>query len=136
MNDKLEELKAYFNLKFNGQEKKKQTKTFNNIIDDLKKQITVQIQNEVSDDVKKCVIYICHIHMTYDNFNLRSFKQNPNRHIKRGLFTMPINKSYKMRFSKLLVFSLEIAFLNSTFILYKGTSESLAKSKLTFPDYC
>ena len=74
--------------------------------------------------------------MTYDNFNLRSFKQYPNRHIERGLFTMPINKSYKMRFFKLLDFSLEIAFLNSTFILYKGTSESLAKSKLTFPDYC
>ena len=74
--------------------------------------------------------------MTYDNFNLRSFKQNPNRRIKRGLFTMPINKSYKMRFFKLLDFSLEIAFLNSTFILYKVTSESLAKSKLTFPDYC
>ena len=28
-----------------------------------------------------------------------------------------------------------IAFLNSTFILYKGTFESLEKSKLTFPDY-
>ena len=93
-------------------------------------------KTKFQDDVKKCVIYICHIHITYDNFNLRSFKQNPSRHIKRGLFTMPINKSYKMRFSKLLLFSLEIAFLNSTFILYKGTSESLAKSKLTFPDYC
>ena len=47
---------------------------------------------------------------------------------------MPINKSFKIPFFKLLVFSLVIAFLNSTFILYKGTSESLAKSKLTFPD--
>ena len=47
---------------------------------------------------------------------------------------MPINKSFKMPFFKLLVFYLVIAFLNSTFILYKGTSESLAKSKLTFPD--
>ena len=45
--DKLEELKAYFNSKFNEQEEKL-TKTFNNIIDDLKKEITVQIQNEVS----------------------------------------------------------------------------------------
>ena len=62
MNDKLEELKAYFNLKFNGQEKKKKkTKTFNNIIDDLKKQITVQIQNEVSRRCKE----MCHIHMSY-----------------------------------------------------------------------
>ena len=69
------------------------------------------------------------------NFNLKSFKQKPNRHIKKSLFTMPINKSFKIPFFKLLVFSLVIAFLNSSFILYKGTSESLAKSKLTFPDY-
>ena len=48
---------------------------------------------------------------------------------------MPINKSFKMPFFKLLVFYLVIAFLNSTFILYKGTSESLVKWKLTFPDY-
>ena len=48
---------------------------------------------------------------------------------------MPINKSFKMPFFKLLVFYLVIAFLNSTFILYKGTSESLVKLKLTFPDY-
>ena len=69
------------------------------------------------------------------NFNLRSYKQKPNRHITKGLFTMPINKSFKIPFFKLLVFSLVIAFLNSSFILYKGTSRSLAKSKLTFPDY-
>ena len=50
MDDKLEELKAYFNSKFNEQEEKL-TKTFNNIIDDLKKEITEQIQNEVS---KRC----------------------------------------------------------------------------------
>ena len=48
---------------------------------------------------------------------------------------MPINKSFKIPFSQLLVFSLVIASLNSTFILYKGTSESLAKLKLTFPNY-
>ena len=41
--------------------KKKLTKTFNNIIDDLKKQITVQIQNEVSRRCKE----MCHIHMSY-----------------------------------------------------------------------
>ena len=68
------------------------------------------------------------------NFNLRSFKQNPNRHIKKGLFTRPINKSFKTPFFKLLAFSLVIAFLNSSFILYKGISESMTKSKLTFSD--
>ena len=41
MDDKLEELKAYFNTKFNKQEEIF-TKTFNNIIDDLKKEITVK----------------------------------------------------------------------------------------------
>ena len=50
MDYKLEELKAYFNTKFNEQEEKL-TRTFNNIIDDLKKEIPVQIQNEVS---KRC----------------------------------------------------------------------------------
>ena len=48
---------------------------------------------------------------------------------------MPINESFKIPFFKLLVFSSVIDFLNSTSIFYKGTSESLAKSKLTFPDY-
>ena len=48
---------------------------------------------------------------------------------------MPINKSFKVPFFKFLVFSLVIGFLNSTSIIYKGTSESLAKLKLTFPDY-
>ena len=47
---------------------------------------------------------------------------------------MPINESFKIPFFKLLVISLVIAFLNS-FILYKGTSERLVKSKQTFPDY-
>ena len=47
MDDKLEKLKAYFISKFNEQEEKL-TQTFNNIIDDLKKEITVQMQNEVS----------------------------------------------------------------------------------------
>ena len=50
MDDKLGELKAYFNSKFNEQEEKS-TKTFNNVINDLKKEITVQIQKEVS---KRC----------------------------------------------------------------------------------
>ena len=47
---------------------------------------------------------------------------------------MPVNKSFKIPFFKFLVISLVIAFLNS-FILYKGTSERLVKSKQTFPDY-
>ena len=51
MDDKLGELKAYFNTKFNEQEEKL-TRTFNNIIDDLKKEITVQIQNEVESENK------------------------------------------------------------------------------------
>ena len=50
MHDKLEELKVYFNTKFNEQEENL-TRTFNNIIDDLQKEVTVQIQNEVS---KRC----------------------------------------------------------------------------------
>ena len=50
MDDKLGELKAYFNSKSNEQEEKS-TETFNNVINDLKKEITVQIQKEVS---KRC----------------------------------------------------------------------------------
>ena len=50
MDDKLEEAKAYFSSIFNEQEEKL-TKTFNNITDDLKKEITVQIQKEAS---KRC----------------------------------------------------------------------------------
>ena len=49
---------------------------------------------------------------------------------------MPFNKSFIIPFFKLLILSLVIAFINYSFILYKGTSESLTKSKLlTFPDY-
>ena len=79
--------------------------------------------------------YLFRVRVGAYNFNLRSFKQKPNRHIKRDLFAMPINKSFNKPFLKLLAFPLVIAFLNSCFILYKGTSGSLAKSKLTFPDY-
>ena len=50
MDDKLKELKACFKSKFNEQEEKL-TKISNSIIDDLKKEITVQMQNEVS---KRC----------------------------------------------------------------------------------
>ena len=51
MEDKLEELKSYFNTKFNEQEESL-TKTFNNIIVDLKKEITKEIQYEVSKQCK------------------------------------------------------------------------------------
>ena len=46
MEDKFAELKSYFNTKFNEQEESL-TKTFNNIIADLKKEITKEIQHEV-----------------------------------------------------------------------------------------
>ena len=52
MEDKLEELKSYFNTKFNEQEESL-TKTFNNIIADLKKEITKEIQHEVSKQCKQ-----------------------------------------------------------------------------------
>ena len=54
MDDKLEELKAYFSSKFSEQEDIL-TKTFNNIIDDLKKVIMVQIRNKVSKQSKEIV---------------------------------------------------------------------------------
>ena len=50
MEDKLEELKSYFNTKFNKLEES-QTKTFNNIVADLK--ITKEIQHEVSKQSKQ-----------------------------------------------------------------------------------
>ena len=52
MEDELEELKSYFNTKFNEQEENL-TKTFNNIIADLKKEITKEIQREVSKQCKQ-----------------------------------------------------------------------------------
>ena len=52
MDDKLEELKAYFSSKFSEQEDIL-TKTFKNIIDDLKEEIMVQIQNKVSKQSKE-----------------------------------------------------------------------------------
>ena len=51
-NDKLEELKSYFNTKFNEQ-KESLTKTFNNIIANLKKEITKEIQHEVTKQCKE-----------------------------------------------------------------------------------
>ena len=52
MEDELEELKSYFNHKFNEQEEIL-AKTFNNIIADLKKEITKEIQHEVQKQSKQ-----------------------------------------------------------------------------------
>ena len=52
MEDELEELKSYFKTKFNEQEESL-TKTFNNIIADLKQEITKEIQREVSKQCKQ-----------------------------------------------------------------------------------
>ena len=52
MEDKLEELKSYFNTKFSEQEESL-TQTFNNVIADLKKEIIKEIQHEVSKQCKQ-----------------------------------------------------------------------------------
>ena len=52
MEDKLEELKSYFNTKSNEQEESL-TKTFNKIIADLKKEITKEIKHEVWKQFKQ-----------------------------------------------------------------------------------
>ena len=52
MEDKLEQLKSYFNTKFSEQEENL-TQTFNNIIADLKKEITKKIIHEVSKQYKQ-----------------------------------------------------------------------------------
>ena len=52
MEDKLEELKSYFNISFNEHEKSL-TKTFNNIIGDLKKKIAKEVQYEVWKQCKQ-----------------------------------------------------------------------------------
>ena len=50
MEDTFKELKSSFNTRFNAQEEDL-TKTFDNIIADLKKEITKEIENE---DLKQC----------------------------------------------------------------------------------
>ena len=52
MEDKLEELKSYVNTKFSEQEESL-TQAFNNIIADLKKEITKEIQHEISKQCKQ-----------------------------------------------------------------------------------
>ena len=52
MENKLEELKSYFNTNFN-EEKESLTKTFSNIIANLKKEITKELQRDVSKQCKQ-----------------------------------------------------------------------------------
>ena len=51
MEDKLEDLKSYFNTEFNEQEESL-TKTFNNTVADLKKDISKGMQHKVSKQCK------------------------------------------------------------------------------------
>ena len=49
---------------------------------------------------------------------------------------MPLKKSFKISFFMPIVFYLLVVFLNSSFIfIFKGTSESITKAKLTLSDY-
>ena len=57
MGDKLEDLKTYFNTKFNEQEEIR-TKAFNNIITDLKREIIKEIQYEVLKQYKQKQNYL------------------------------------------------------------------------------
>ena len=69
------------------------------------------------------------------NLNMRSCKKEPNIHIKR-LFTMSLKKSFKMPFLMLIVLFILVVFLNSSFILiFKGTSEIITETILTWLDY-
>ena len=69
------------------------------------------------------------------NLNMQSCKKEPNIHIKR-LSTMPLKKSFKITFLILIVLFLLVFFLNSSFIfIFKGASESITETILTWPDY-
>ena len=57
MGDKLEDLKTYFNTKFNEQEEIR-TKSFNNIITDPKKEIIKEIQHEILKQYKQKQNYL------------------------------------------------------------------------------
>ena len=52
MEDKMEGLNSYFNIKFNKQEESL-TKTFNNSITNLKKEITKETQHKISKQCKQ-----------------------------------------------------------------------------------
>ena len=69
------------------------------------------------------------------NLNIRSCKKEPNVHIKR-LSTMSLKKSFKIPVLMLIVLFLLVVFLNSSFIfIFKGASESITETNLTWPDY-
>ena len=69
------------------------------------------------------------------NFNIQSYKKEPNIHIKR-LSIIPLKKSFKISFFLLIVLILLVVFLSSSFIfIFKGASESIMKTNLTLPDY-
>ena len=69
------------------------------------------------------------------NLNMRSCKKEPNIYIKR-LTTMPLKKSFKIPFFMLIIFFLLVVFLNSLFVfIFKGASESIKETNLTWSDY-
>ena len=69
------------------------------------------------------------------NLNMRSCKKEPNIHIER-LSTMPLKKSFKIPFFMLIVLFLLVVFLNSSFFfIFKGASDSIKETILTWPVY-
>ena len=69
------------------------------------------------------------------NLNMRSCKKEPNIYIKR-LTTMPLKKSFKISFFMLIIIFLSVVFLNSSLIfVFKGASESIRETNLTWSDY-
>ena len=71
------------------------------------------------------------------NFNLRSFKQKPNRYITKSLFTIRINKPFKIPFFK-LAFSLVFVFLKRFLknIIYEKLGIFEMKKTSLFPTVC
>ena len=66
---------------------------------------------------------------------MRSCKKEPDIHIER-LSTMPLKKSFKMPFLMLIFLFLLVVFLNFLFIfIFKGASESITETILTWPVY-
>ena len=69
------------------------------------------------------------------NLNMRSCKKEPIIHIKR-LTTKLLKKSFTISFFMLIILFLLVVFLNSSFIfIFKGASESITETNLTWPDY-
>ena len=69
------------------------------------------------------------------NRNMQSCKKKRNIHIER-LSTMPLKKSFKIPFFMLIVLFLLGFFLNSSlFSIFKGASDSIKETILTWPVY-